>query len=69
MHWLLVTYTTWFNWRYHRSGHLFQGRYKSLLVEEGEYLLGLRRYVHLNPVRGKALGEERGVASIHLTFD
>jgi REP element-mobilizing transposase RayT len=57
MHWLLVSYTTWFNWRYDRSGHLFQGRYKSFLVEEGEYLLELSRYLHLNPVRGKRLGE------------
>jgi REP element-mobilizing transposase RayT len=56
MHWLMVTYTTWFNWRYDRSGHLFQGRYKSFLVEEGEYLLELSRYLHLNPVRGKVLG-------------
>lgn len=57
MHWLLVSYTTWFNRRYDRSGHLFQGRYKSFLVEEGEYLLGLCRYLHLNPVRGKVLGQ------------
>ncbi len=56
MHWLMVSYTTWFNWRYDRSGHLFQGRYKSFLVEEGEYLLELSRYLHLNPVRGKRLG-------------
>ncbi len=57
MHWLLVSYTSWFNWRYQRSGHLFQGRYKSLVVEEGEYLLAVGRYVHLNPVRGVSLGE------------
>ena len=56
MHWLMVSYTTWFNWRHDRSGHLFQGRYKSFLVEEGEYLLELSRYLHLNPVRGKLLG-------------
>lgn len=56
MHWLMVSYTTWFNWRYRRSGHLFQGRYKSFVVEEGEYLLALSRYLHLNPVRGKVLG-------------
>lgn len=37
-------------------GYLFQGRYKSLLVEGGNYLLGLSRYLHLNPVRGKVLG-------------
>ena len=57
MHWLMVSYTVYFNWRHGRSGHLFQGRYKSFVVENGEYLLGLSRYVHLNPVRGAALGE------------
>jgi REP element-mobilizing transposase RayT len=57
MHWLMVTYTSWFNWRYTRSGHLFQGRYKSFLVEKGGYLLELSRYLHLNPVRGKLLGK------------
>jgi REP element-mobilizing transposase RayT len=56
MHWLMVSYTVFFNRRHRRSGHLFQGRYKSFLVEQGEYLLGLSRYVHLNPVRGMSLG-------------
>ena len=56
MHWLLVSYTVYFNRRHHSSGHLFQGRYKSFLVQEGDYLLGLSRYVHLNPVRGASLG-------------
>ena len=56
MHWLMVSYTVYFNWRHGRSGHLFQGRYKSFLVEGGEYLLGLSRYLHLNPVRGAVLG-------------
>jgi putative transposase len=56
MHWLLVSYTTGFNRRHHKVGHLFQGRYKSLVVEEGEYLLELSRYLHLNPVRGLYLG-------------
>lgn len=56
MHWLLVSYTVYFNWRHGRSGHLFQGRYKSFLVEGGEYLLGLSRYLHLNPVRGAVVG-------------
>jgi len=57
MHWLLVAYTVYFNRRHRWSGHLFQGRYKSFLVQEGDYLLGLSRYVHLNPVRGVSLGE------------
>jgi hypothetical protein len=39
------------------SGHLLQGRYKSFLVQEGDYLLGFSRYVHLNPVRGVRFGE------------
>jgi REP element-mobilizing transposase RayT len=56
MHWLMVSYTVYFNRRHGRSGHLFQGRYKGFLVEQGEYHLGLSRYLHLNPVRGKVLG-------------
>ncbi len=39
------------NHRHHRSGHLFQGRYKAILVEKDAYLLELTRYVVLNPVR------------------
>lgn len=56
MHWLMVAYAVWFNWRHDKAGHLFQGRYKSLLVEGGSYLLELSRYVHLNPVRGRVIG-------------
>jgi putative transposase len=44
-------YTQWFNRRYHRSGHLFQGRYRATLVDGDQYLLELVRYIHLNPVR------------------
>jgi len=47
----LVTYTVRFNRRNGRSGHVFQGRFKSLLVDEDEYLLPLSRYIHLNPIR------------------
>jgi REP element-mobilizing transposase RayT len=46
-----VTYTVRFNRRNHRSGHVFQGRFKSVLVEADEYLLPLSRYIHLNPIR------------------
>ena len=56
MHWLLVSYTVAFNRRHRKVGHLFQGRYKSLLVETGRYLLECSRYLHLNPVRGEVLG-------------
>jgi putative transposase len=41
----------WFNWRYALDGHLFQGRFKSVLVESEAHLLELARYVVLNPVR------------------
>ena len=45
------TYTQAFNRRQGRVGHLFQGRFKALLVEKDVYLLELSRYVVLNPVR------------------
>lgn len=44
-------YTQRFNRRHHRVGHIFQGRYKAILVERDAYLLELGRYVVLNPVR------------------
>jgi len=44
-------YTRWINRRQKRVGHLFQGRYKAILVERDNYLLELVRYIHLNPVR------------------
>jgi len=44
-------YTTYFNIKRKRSGHLFQGRYKAILVEADEYLAELSRYIHLNPVK------------------
>lgn len=44
-------FTQRFNKRYDRSGHLFQGRYKAILVDKDEYLLEVARYLMLNPVR------------------
>jgi REP element-mobilizing transposase RayT len=51
MHGLNGSYTGYFNRKYRRVGHLLQGRYRAILVDKGEYLLPLSRYVHLNPVR------------------
>ena len=48
---LSFRYTRWINWREQRTGHLFQGRYKAVLVDGDSYLLELVRYLHLNPVR------------------
>ncbi|MBI5409586.1 MAG: transposase [Nitrospirae bacterium] len=44
-------YTTYFNIRHRRAGHLFQGRYKAILVDADAYAGELSRYIHLNPVR------------------
>jgi putative transposase len=44
-------YTTYFNVKRKRAGHLLQGRYKAILVDADEYLVELSRYIHLNPVR------------------
>jgi len=46
-----ITYTSHFNRRHNRPGHLFQGRYKSVLVEKDTYLAAVSRYIHLNPVK------------------
>jgi len=46
-----TSYTMYYNRKYNRSGHLYQGRYKAILVEADEYLLELSRYIHLNPVK------------------
>jgi REP element-mobilizing transposase RayT len=48
---LSFRYTRWINKREKRTGHLFQGRYKAILIEADTYLLELIRYIHLNPVR------------------
>jgi REP-associated tyrosine transposase len=48
---LSFRYTRWVNGRRKRCGHLFQGRYKAVLVDADSYLDALTRYIHLNPVR------------------
>ncbi len=53
MHYVNSSYTTYYNLKCHKSGHVFQGRYKSILVDKDNYLLELTRYIHLNPVRAK----------------
>jgi len=56
MHQLKTAYTIYFNRRHQLVGHLFQGRFKSTVIEAESYLLEVSRYLHLNPVRGLALG-------------
>jgi len=50
MHVLSLTYTKYFNRRYDRVGHLYQGRFHSTLVDSEHYLLEVLRYIHLNPM-------------------
>src|SRR5262245_61655407 len=47
---LQQSYTQYYNRRYKKSGHLFQGRYKAIICDKDSYLLELVRYIHLNPV-------------------
>jgi putative transposase len=59
-----ISYTSYYNRTYQKTGHLFQGRYKSFLIDADNYLQEISRYIHLNPVRiketsGLTLGEKR----------
>ena len=45
------SYVYWYNWKYHRSGHLFQDRFKSEPVEDDVYFLTVIRYIHQNPIK------------------
>ena len=60
---LQTGYAVTFNRRHRRVGHLFQNRYKSILVEEEPYLLELVRYLHLNPLRAGLVQGMRGLDS------
>jgi len=51
LHWINTSYTVYFNKKHDRCGHLFQGRFKSILVQAETYAWELVRYIHLNPVR------------------
>ena len=53
MQYINTSYTVYYNIKRKRCGHLFQGRYKSIIVDKDSYLLELTRYIHLNPFRAK----------------
>jgi putative transposase len=59
MQWLGVSYTVWFNRRHRRSGHLFEGRFKAILIEFDPRGADLSRYVNLNPVRIRRYGLDK----------
>ncbi|MBP2671496.1 MAG: transposase of ISPca5, Tnp [candidate division NC10 bacterium] len=58
---LLTGYAGAFNRRYHRVGHLFHNRYKSIVVEDDPYLVELVRYLHLNPLRAEVVADLRAL--------
>lgn len=53
-------YTQKFNWNHNRVGHIFQGRFKAILIEKETHLLEACRYVVLNPVRAKMTNKPEG---------
>jgi len=59
MQWLQSTFANRFNRAHKSHGHLFQGRFKSLVVERDEYLGPLIHYIHLNPVKAKIVPSQR----------
>jgi putative transposase len=72
MHFVNTSYSVYYNARYLRGGHLFQGRFKAILIEADAYAQVVSRYIHLNPVgaglvtypedyRWSSLGEYAGL--------
>lgn len=59
MQWLHGSYSTWFNVKHDRVGPLFQGRYKSVPVQDSAWAYALSLYVHLNPLRIAGLGLDK----------
>lgn len=51
------SYVYWYNWKYNRSGHLFQDRFKSEPVEDDAYFLTILRYIHQNPFKAGVVVE------------
>lgn len=49
---IVTGYVVWYNRKYDRGGHLFEGRYKSEPIESVEYFLKAFRYINMNPVKG-----------------
>jgi REP element-mobilizing transposase RayT/DNA-binding CsgD family transcriptional regulator len=51
MHQINNKYSKYFNYKYKRVGHVFQGRYKSIIIQDERYLLSVLRYIHQNPIK------------------
>lgn len=57
MHRLLAGYAICYNRREDRKGYVFQGRFKSILVQEEEYFLQLLKYIHINPLKARIVND------------
>ena len=67
LQWSNQNYASHVNRRYQRSGHLFQGRFKNVLVEAEAHLHELTRYLHLNPVRAGIVSAPRPISLVELS--
>ena len=66
---VLTGYSQYYNRRYKRVGHVFQGRHKAILCQSDKYLGELVRYIHLNPVRARMVGQpEEYLYSSHRAY-
>lgn len=52
---LTLSYTVWFNKKYKKVGHLWQGRFKSMVIQKDRYLINCLQYIELNPVRAEII--------------
>ena len=57
MHWISSSYVRYYNKRYNLSGHLWQGRYKSFIVQKENYYLSLLRYIEANALRARLVND------------
>jgi hypothetical protein len=65
-----TSYACWYNRKYGRSGHVFQGRYGSECVENDDYMLTVIRYIYNNPVKAGIVQEpEKYRSSIHAYYE
>ena len=69
MRFLASRYARFFNQKCRRPGHLFERRYRAILVQENQYLKELLRYIHLNPVRARMVADPADYAwSSHTAY-
>lgn len=54
---LNLSYSIWFNTKYDKIGHLWQDRFKSIIIQKDEYLITCINYIETNPVRGNIVTE------------